>query len=187
MTVNEDFRDQAISHAHYLERLKTGEVRRIIKLVNAVDKELVEMIAARGSEDETFTKARLEAVLRDVRAINDEAIAELDRGLKGSAEDLAKYEAGFQAKRLEKTIPFHWNISQPSPQQLLTAVLNRPFENALFDDHLRDIRNGRRKRIEGALRMGQVEGQTIPQIADGSGVRAPRIMKTGFWPAREGK
>ena len=165
MTVNEDFRDQAISHAHYLERLKTGEVRRIIKLINAVDRELVEKIAARGAEDETFTKARLEAILRDVRAINEEAVAILERGLKGSVEDLAKYEAGFQARRLEKTIPFHWNITQPSPQQLLTAVLNRPFENALFADHLGDIRNGRRKLIEGALRMGQVEGQTVQQIA----------------------
>ena len=165
MTVNEDFRDQAISHAHYLERLKTGEVRRIIKLVNAVDKELVDQIAARGADDETFTKRRLEAILRDVRAINAEAVAELNIGLRGSIADLAEYEAGFQAMRLEKTIPFEWNITQPSPQQLLTAILNRPFENALFDKHVADMGARKLGLVEGALRMGQAEGQTIPQIA----------------------
>jgi len=165
VTVNEDFRDQAISHAHYLERLKTGEVRRIITLVNAVDRELVDKIAARGAEDESFTKKRLEVILRDVRAINAEAVAELNIGLRGSIADLAEYEADFQVRRLGSTIPVHWNITQPSPQQLLTAVLNRPFENALFANHIADIGKSRLRKIEGALRMGQVEGQTIPQIA----------------------
>jgi len=164
MTVNEDFRDQAISHAHYLERLKTGEVRKIIALVNEVDKELAEKLAARGAEDETFTKARLEALLKDVRVINAEAAAVLEKGLRGSMQDLATYESDFQARRLAKTVPIVWNISQPSPDQIMTAALNRPFENALFADHIRDILKGRRKRVEGALRMGQVEGQTIPQI-----------------------
>ena len=165
MTVNELLQQQGISHAVYLERLKTGEVRRIISLLNEIDRDLVETIAARAIDDESFTKRRLEALLRDMRSINKEAQAALETSLQQSVEDLASYESRFQAKRLQTTIPIEWNITQPAPEQLLSAVLTRPFENALFAQHIERYGFQRMRLVEGAIRMGYAEGQTIPQIA----------------------
>lgn len=165
MSVNESFRDQGISHAVYLERLKTAEVRRIISLMNAVDRDLVEKIASRAADDESFTKRRLDALLRDVRSINAQAVETLERELRSGIQEVASYEGRFQAGRIAETIPIEWNVTQPSPQQLMTAVFSRPFENALFDQHVRSFGAQRTRLIEGALRMGYAEGQSIPEIA----------------------
>jgi SPP1 gp7 family putative phage head morphogenesis protein len=162
MTANELLQQSGISHAIYLERLKTSEVKRIIALLNAIDKDLVQRIASKAGE--TFTKARLEALLRDIRSINAEAVAELRIGLRDGLENLADYESKFQALRIQEAIPIEWNISQPSPQTLHAAVFDRPFASALFTQHITHIEGRRLRLIEGAIRMGVVEGESIDQI-----------------------
>lgn len=175
MTVNELLRDQGISHAVYLERLKTGEVRRLIELVNAVDRDLVAQISKRAGE--SFTKARLQSMLRDIREINDQAMMELATGLRDGLEEFAVYESRFQARRLQETIPVRWTITQPSPHQLITAVINRPFENRLLDGHLSHLSDVRFELLEGTLRMAQVEGLSIGQAV--RKIRGTRALNYG--------
>lgn len=162
MTVNQMLQQQGISHAVYLERLKTHEVRRVVTFLNQMDKDLVAQIAKKSGE--TFTKARLNALLRDVRWLNEQTTQRLAFEVQDGLKDVATYEAGFQAKRLQTTVPIEWNITQPAPNQLLTAVLERPFANALFTDHVKQFSAHRLQQMEGALRMGFAEGQSISDI-----------------------
>ncbi|MEX2444495.1 MAG: minor capsid protein [Alkalispirochaeta sp.] len=162
MTANERLQQAGVSHAVYLERLKTGEVNRLIALLNDIDKDLVQRIASKAGE--TFTRARLEALLRDIRGINAEAVAELRIGLRDGMQELAGYESGFQARKVQESIPIEWNISQPSPNILQAAVFDRPFAGALFAQHIQNIEDRRLKLIEGQLRMGVAEGESIDQM-----------------------
>ncbi|MFP4212140.1 MAG: minor capsid protein [Alkalispirochaeta sp.] len=162
MTANELLQQAGISHAVYLERLKTSEVNRIISLLNAIDRDLVTRIATKAGD--TFTKARLEALLRDIRVINAEAVAELNIGLRDGMKQLAVYESDFQARKVQESIPIQWNITQPSPSLLHAVVFDRPFANALFAQHIKNIEGRRLSLIEGAIRMGVAEGESIAQI-----------------------
>lgn len=162
-TVNERLQEQGISHSVYLERYKTRVLKDIIELMEKVDKNLVDRISSRAGE-ETFTKARLERLLQDIRQINAEAVAELKIGLREKVEKFGEYEAGFQAKRIQQAIPVRWNITQPAPDQIFAAVMARPFEGKLFKQHIQRYEQRRLELIQGALRQGWAEGDSIDQI-----------------------
>ncbi|WP_321991517.1 minor capsid protein [Marispirochaeta aestuarii] len=162
MNVNELLQQSGISHAVYLERYKTSEVRSLIELLNTADKDLVAEIAKRSGD--SITKQRLKALLRDIRRINSEAMGKLGKSLEKDMEELAVYEAGFQAKKVTEYIPIEWNITQPAPATLRAAILDRPFESGLLSQHVTNIEGRRLQQVEGAIRTGLVEGESIDQI-----------------------
>ena len=161
-TANELLQEYGISHSVYLERYKTQVLNDLILLMEEIDKDLVDRIALKAGE--TFTKARMERLLQDIRQINGEAVAELKIGLRDQINEFGSYEAQFQEKRIQQAIPIRWNISQPSPDQIFAAVMARPFEGKLFEDHINRYEQRRLELIQRAIRQGWVEGESIDQI-----------------------
>jgi SPP1 gp7 family putative phage head morphogenesis protein len=161
--VNELLQEYGISHSVYLERYKTQVLKDVIELMEKVDKDLVARIASRAGE-ETFTKARLERMLQDIRQINAEAVAELKIGVRDKISEFGQYESEFQSKRIQQALPIRWQITQPAPDQIFAAVMARPFEGKLFEQHIQRYEQRRLELIQGALRQGWAEGESIDQI-----------------------
>lgn len=153
---------KAISHSHYLERYKTHVVKRILSILKESDKSIVQKI--RAVEDDPFNQRRLERMLSDIRIINSEAEAQLNIGLTDELKEFGAYEADFEARTLQKSIPIQVGITQPSPDQIYAAVKAKPFDGLLLKDQVRRYGQSRMLKVEQAIRQGWVEGESITEI-----------------------
>src|SRR5690606_4797480 len=117
---------------------------------------------------ESFTVDRLERLLKSVRELNAEAYRQVERELTKELRDFAAYEAGYQLKLFEATIPAQVQVAvgveAVNPTQVYTAAMARPFQGRLLKEWAGSIEAGRMTRIRDAIRMGYVEGQTADQI-----------------------
>lgn len=169
-SVNELLRDAAISHAVDLAHYSNGVVRRIIGLLNRADADLFAQLteALDRLPAESFTVDRLERLLKSVRELNAEAYRQVERELTKELRDFAAYEAGYQLKLFEATIPAQVQVAvgvaTVNPTQIYSAALSRPFQGRLLREWASSIEAGRMTRIRDAIRMGYVEGQTADQI-----------------------
>jgi len=169
-TVNEALLDAAISHAVDSQHYSNGVLRRVIGLLNRADADLFAQLAVtlESMHADSFSVQRLEALLGSVRALNAEAYRQLERSLAKELQDFAAYEAQYQQRLFEVTIPTPVQaavgVAAVNPQQVYAAAMSRPFQGRLLKEWASSIEAGRMTRIRDAIRMGYVEGQTTDQI-----------------------
>lgn len=169
-TVNERLADAEVAHAISLQRFSNGVVRRMIALLNRVDKDLFTqlMTAIERMPPGSFTVQRLDQLLLSVQAINAQAYAALRRDLDAELLAFAEYEANFQYQLLTTVIPADvqavFPINAVSAQQVHAAAMARPFQGKLLSELTRDMEAARMTRVRDAIRIGFVEGETIDQM-----------------------
>lgn len=170
-TASERLLDLQIGHAIHIRRFSEGLVRRIVRLLDRADADLVAKIAERLSQIEErgfdlgpATTARLEQLLEEIRALNAEVYRDAEGVLGGELEALAEAEATFQKDAIVKVLPFEAAPLAPSPEALQAIVYKRPFQGAVLKDWASGLESGRRRRLGEAIRIGLVEGETTDQI-----------------------
>ncbi|WP_148716481.1 hypothetical protein [Chitinolyticbacter meiyuanensis] len=169
-SVNEKLQDALINHQVDLQQLSNAEVRKIVALLNRVDKELAAALEAAVSRMDKgrFTVRYMAEVLKSVRELNAQAYASVGEVLEQDLEELAEYELGYQHQLFESTIPAavlaEFPLAQANLQQVRSAAFSRPFQGKLLKDWLSNIEAARAEAIRDAIRMGIVEGLTTPQI-----------------------
>lgn len=174
MSANEDLRDRAISHAVFMERYKTQVVNDILSALEESETRLVRRIRDR-LEDESFTRNRLERLLDDVRDISREANRVLREKLRERIREFGGREADWTARTIGETIPINWSITQPSPRQIYSAVIDKPLEDRMLSEAMRGVGDNQRRRIEAALRQGFIEGRAVQEmVREIRGTRANR-------------
>lgn len=176
-TINEVLRDLGISHAIGLRRLSTGVVKRIIALLDETERDLIDQIARLDPTTAPSKAKRLEQLLRDIREMNRDGYAQLFKALREDLIDIADYEATFQARTLAKALSMRDEASfaLPSRQQLVAAVTSRPFQGRLLKEWADGLEAGRYARVRDAIRIGFVEGESVPDIV--RRIRGTRAMR----------
>lgn len=169
-TVNEQLQDEQISHAVDLQQYANGVVRRIVALLNRADASLAAALseALERLDADSFTVARLEAMLTQVRQINAQAYAQVQGELERDLRDLADYEAGWQFDLFERLLPEPVKVRFPlvrvAAEQVYTAAMARPFQGRLLREWALGMDEVRMRVIREAVRQGFVQGQTVDQI-----------------------
>lgn len=165
-TANESLLDASIRHQVFLQRHSTATVRKIISLLNKVDSDLVAQIVKYDptAVSGTWSQRRLEKLLEAVRGVNADAYRTLREQLNTELRGLAVYEAGFQQRMIQGSVPVALDIVTPSAAQLYAAVNARPFQGRLLKEWGRDLEASAFARVRDAIRIGFVEGESIDQI-----------------------
>ena len=180
-TASELLQDNAINHAHDLQRFSVGVVQRMIATLNRADASLMAKLteALMQLERESFTVQRLEAMLSSVRQVNAEAYAAVLDALQPEIRGLARVEAAAQVGAFKGAVPAIVQIQFPiagiSAEQVYAAALSRPFQGRLLKDWGRNLEDSRLGMIRNAVRAGFVEGQTTAEII--AKVRGTRALK----------
>lgn len=169
--INEVFLHEAVSHSVDLSRYGNGVVRRMIALLNRVDRDLFASLTAALDRlpAESFTAERLDALLADVRRLNATAYAQLSQELTSEMRSFVEYEIGYQFKLLESTLPVQVSVASVNASAVYTAAMSRPFSVSKngavpLNEYLSGLEAGRSAKIRDALRLGYVEGETISQM-----------------------
>lgn len=148
-------------------RYASKVVRDILGLLNDADKDVLAKIASKA--DGTFTKQRLDALLREIRATCSEIYGTMGADLKQQMLDFAEVQASATAAVIATRLPVTYNIIQATAEQLKAIVDTAPIrvgtEGALLLEELfvKEVIN-KEQAIMGALRLGQIQGETIEQM-----------------------
>lgn len=171
--------EAATRHAVFLERLKAGEVRKFEPFLRKMDRVLRERLTRASLTG--YQRDRIEKLLADVDGLLLGIYREFKQELKADLIELATYEAGFEARALERITTGSFEAVVPAVAQIRAAVLSTPLSvrgtdgGKLLDPFIEDWARAERQAVAGAIRRGYFEGRTTAQIIqDIRGTRANR-------------
>jgi len=144
------------------------KVRDILSLLNAADREILAKIAERG-ETKSFTGARLKRFLKEIRSMIDATYGELHGTLQEEMLDFAEHSAEFAGSALASQLPVKWSPVSLSKEQLLAIVDDTPIaigpeKRLLLEEIFQSMAAHKEEAIRGALRLGMVQGETVPEM-----------------------
>lgn len=171
MSVNQDIQNAAIRHAIMSERYGKGLVRKIVSLLNAADVDLTDQlekrlakIAANGFDTGPETTRRMTEVIEALRTINDRAYRRVGAALEAELIGMAEVEIEAEQASLARILPVTINSVAPTATYLKTLVTTTPIDGFLLKPWVDGMAAGRLSRVEKALRIGMIEGQTVDQL-----------------------
>lgn len=161
-TANEALFDAAVRHQIYLQRLATSTVREILKTLTRAENDILAKLAREDLT--TFSQTRLRGMLAELRKLNKEAYQVLNDRLGKELTGIADYESDFQARLIEKALPIEITMIRPAIENLASIITSKPLGGRFIVDEVRDLDRQTAKRIEQALRIGVLEGETNAEI-----------------------
>lgn len=168
-------------HSLHFERLKTTEVKKFDSFFKRIDKKIRAELNS-GTDITELSRAKMEAQLKLIGSILNETFTEYSHVWKDSIKEIASYEAGFEARALEKVVD-GVSFTLPSDNQLQAAVFSAPLGEiggvaggSLLEPYFKRMTADQILKVQGAIRTGYAQGQTTNDI-----IRAIRGTKAaGF-------
>lgn len=165
-TANEKLQTATIDHGHDIIRYQNQVVYKVIALLNRTDKDLFIQLTAALQQlpVSQFTVERLDSLLASVRQINAAAYQKIRHDLQTELADLVAYEQGYQAQLFQNTLPVTFEVATVPVAQVVSSAMARPFQGRLLSEWMAGLEAEKSAKIRDAIRIGYVEGQTIPEM-----------------------
>lgn len=166
-TVNETLRDLSVRQAHFVERFKGGEARKLVAFYQRMESDLVAKLARRDptAVRGRYTTLRLVKLLEDVREVLDGYGREYRADLLSSLDGFAKMEAGALVTQIAMASPVAIETVLPSAAQIRAAIRSQPFQGRLLKEYFEALDAATYARVRDAIRLGVAQGETMAQIA----------------------
>lgn len=156
-------RDPTLQHAVFLERLKSGEVRKFAPFLRRIDRELRERLTRGGITQ--FQRGRLEAMLAEIDSMLAATLGEYTRQLQLDLRSIAEHEARATGAVLAAQSGFSPHV--PTIGLVWTAATVEPLQagdGKLLAGFIKEWSDSERARVTGAIRLGVAQGQTVPEM-----------------------
>jgi len=160
--INEALFHAGVQHQIYLQRYSTQVVREILEVLIQSQNDIISKLS--GADLTDFSQRRLQSMLVEVRKLTTEAYGVLQEKLNGKLTETAHYESDFNAKLIEKLLPVEITLIRPAIETLSALVTSKPMQGRFIADEAKDLDAVSVKRIEQAIRIGVIEGETTPDI-----------------------
>lgn len=166
-TVNETLRDLSVRQAHFVERFKGGEARKLVAFYQRMESDLVAKLARRDptAVRGRYTTLRLVKLLEDVREVLDGYGREYRADLLSSLDGFADMEAGALVTQIAMASPVAIETVLPSAAQIRAAIRSQPFQGRLLKEYFEALDAATYARVRDAIRLGVAQGETMAQIA----------------------
>jgi SPP1 gp7 family putative phage head morphogenesis protein len=164
MTVSDNLHDASMRHTVYLLRWSRGTYRRHSNLIDELIADLSAKLAMRAPSDNSFTRARLEAMLGNVEQLGSRVFSALEAAIDGDYRKLAEYEADFQVNAIQNAYPIEMSLAAVTPAQIHSAAMSQPFRGRVLKGWWSHQSYTTKEAFKRALRIGFSEGETIQQI-----------------------
>lgn len=165
-TVNETLRDLSVRQAHFVERFKGGEARKLVTFYQRMESDLVTKLARRDptAVRGRYTTLRLVKLLEDVREVLDGYGREYRADLLSSLDGFASLEVDALVTQIAIASPVAIETVRPALPQVRAAIRARPFDGRLLNEYFEALDAATFARVRDAIRLGVVQGETIGQI-----------------------
>lgn len=163
--VPRQLKDQATRHAAHLERVKSHDVKELMKFLRKLDKDIRETLKGDITD---WTRGRLNRQLSVVRSALKSRFEDFRQEWRDMVVELAKYESEFETRSLSEVSKFEFDA--PPAAQIEQAVMLSPVQisgadgGALLDDIYASWSNKEIRRVTNRVSLGFARGDTTSQI-----------------------
>lgn len=183
-TMNEALFDASVRHQIKVLRFTKGEVARAEALLRQSDQEIVALL--RNSDLTEWSEKRLKAQLAEIRRLRVAVAAQVKEQIAKQAEEFALNESNWELDTLAATSPVLLPLNAVTPQ-VLKAVAGSPVNGVPLDGWLGQMVSSDVTKVEQALRLGILQGETKDQmvrrvldLADVNRANASTIVRTTY-------
>ncbi len=155
--------DQNLRRQIHVGRFSKKTAKELVSLLKKSEKDILNQLALGGT---SFSRKKLNATLREIRLINTKAFDKIGAKLDGTLKDFTRDEIGFNAKSLKKAYAIGIDFKKPAVNQIFAAVTAKPFEGNVLKEWIKTLDTKISNKIKSAVRMGFVEGESIPKIVN---------------------
>lgn len=169
-TFNQQLFDAMVRHQIGVLRFSAGVRNRIFEILDATESDIRSQIAdrLRRNVGPSMTDANLNRTLRLIEKLRETRVEAWNDVNKVMFEELRAYaraEPAFQVQILETIFPVELGLALPDVSRLAAIVNKGSFNGETLQQSLDKLRDADVRRIEQAVRMGMVQGESIPDIS----------------------
>lgn len=163
MTANDNIKNSTIRHAVYMERLKTREVGKAVKMLN--DTVLPDLMASISRiEGMGLDPRKRKEQMRIIRTIMDNGVGSMSVEMTERLQKIGVAEAGFTAKTMEKSVPIEISFSTPNLRTLRTLINTNPFQGHILSEWYDDLSRSAADAVFRELQIGMTLGESVPEL-----------------------
>lgn len=156
--------DYLLRHTVYLGMYSTRVFNRYVSLIDDAVDDLTVKLATRAPGDNTLTAKRMATLLAYIKEVSYELYGDMQSKVADDLREFVKYETEFQVNSILKSYPIEMIVTTPAASQVYAAAMAQPFQGRILKDWWKDQSAGIQKQFESAVRLGFLEGETLPQI-----------------------
>lgn len=162
-----DLTNSAVRHQIMLERLKAAEAGEFNKLIPILERQVRETLAKLDEPVRGLTRARLNGLLRELRAAQEAALARAQDKLLRRLRNIAAYESNFEAKSLTAQTPRGVTITAATAKAAWANATAVPLSATgdLLEPFIREMTKREVSMINKVIMRGYSEGWTNDEIA----------------------
>lgn len=182
-TGNDLYQDALIARALEIENLKDRISKKVVTLLNKTEEDLILKIRSGMGElgnpasgQRFLISERHKRLLEEIRTIRSDTWREANGIIRNELLSLSKEEAALVLTALPTAIGIELSLVLPTAAALSAIVTSRPFQGRVLREWARGLEATDLRRIQDAIQLGLVEGDSIDQIV--TRVRGTRA--TGF-------
>ena len=171
-SINEQMLERTIRHQLFLQRFATHEQVKLNAIIDDAQHDLMGQFARRmmkieerGRDLGPVTTRRMHQMIMSMKKISKGLSSDLYATLKPDLIELANDEIGASVKILDDTLPIKYEMVLPSPATLRSLVINQPFDGHPLRQWFIMLDQRTQVGLEGAVRQGVLQGETVGQIA----------------------
>lgn len=168
MAINDDYFDAALRHQIDLRRYSAGLTKKLAKLLEDADRDLVAMLRDRLARFEgkpiDFTSERWMTLLEDIRAARTVVLKEYNALAQRDLIALGQIEADHEVEAFRDSITFDVNFATVAADQLKAIIKDKPFEGHLLKAWFKGLQQADADRLVRAVQLGMTNGETIDQL-----------------------
>ncbi len=166
---NESLVNAQSRHFVHLQRVGTQEYNEFSKILNELERGILARLPGDLTE---FSRTRLNKQLTELRRFQEELYTKYIDSLGQSLETIAAAEASFEASIMKSAIlsSSTFETTVPALNQILTAIQTTPLSinnkggSKLLEPFIGDWKKAQIESVNGIIRQGWFEGQTIQQM-----------------------
>lgn len=157
-------------HFVYLQRVGTSEFNRFSKILDELERGILNRLPANLTE---FSRTRLNEQLRALNPFQVDLYDSYINNLNESLNKIAGMEGNFEADLLKSALLSNssYVVAQPAISQILSALRTTPLSigtngaGKLLAPFIADWKKAQIDAVNGIIRQGWFEGQTVNQMA----------------------
>jgi hypothetical protein len=169
LTAQEQWFDANIRHQIGLLRTVPTVRNQLFRILDATEADLRHRIADRLRHHTGTTRpadvVRLQRLLDEVKAVRSTAWRDAKKVWVAEMEALAVAEPVFMDGLLKTVMPVQLETSLPGAAMMRSIVTEVPFEGRLLKEWANSIEATDIRRIQDQIRIGMVQGESIPSIS----------------------
>jgi len=162
VTANTDLFDASLRHQVALRRYSATVLKRMRRLLQAADRDLAAQLRERLPDTEG--KRRLQELIKEVRALRKAMVEKVQEELREELLELGQSEVEWEQKIIRDVTPIELSLASVPLDRIQSLVDNEPFQGQKLKDWFKDITARDRSRLDRAITLGVVNGETTDDI-----------------------